>query len=437
MINSKVRLKIIDIFQGSSVLKYYNEFLATLTLSRTDIIKYQTNKLKDLLNYSYNNVPYYKKVLGRNFKANSEDLREIFRQIPPLNRELLQSNLNDLISNNFNKALLKKSSSSGTTGIPIEYYYNNDSLSAGTAAGYFAYSLSGWHFGFKNLHIWGNPQSVIHWKKISSKYKRLLKNQTNIASTDFNNLAKYKKLYNEIRRHNFTSIDGYTTAIFELASFIKQRCLPPLEAKFVFTTAENLLDSQKEIIEESIGQVSDLYGCGEINGIAIRPIAQDKYYIIDPHVFVEVEASKAHFKRVFITDLDNKVMPLIRYQVGDLIDDVYEPNDADKFQFSYFRKILGRESDIIELSNGKKILPVNIVGGTLFRKIGGILKHKIVWNGLELIFYFQTNHEFDIDRAKKLIQNEFLEYNIITKIEIVEQLLPNANGKFKYFEILG
>ena len=63
-------------------------------------------------------------------------------------------------------------------------------------------------------------------------------------------------------------------------------------------------------------------------------------------------------------------MPLIRYKIGDLVDDIYEPETNDKVQFSYFKKVLGRDADIIELPNGKKILPINLVGGTLFEKLG-------------------------------------------------------------------
>ena len=275
--------------------------------------------------------------------------------------------------------------------------------------------------GDKTLHIWGNPTSVQHWNKISSKLKRKLKNQVNIASTEFNDSNNYERLYNYIRKEEFTAIDGYTTAIYELAKYIEFNHLSKLNAEYVFPTAENLLEDHRNLIQKNIGPVSDLYGCGEINGIAIQPISEEKYLIIDPHVFVEIEESKDSFKSIIVTDLDNRAMPLIRYKIGDLIDNVYEPSADQKIQFSYFRKILGRETDIIELPNGKKILPVNIVGGTLFRKIGGVLKHKVVWNGSYLIFYFETNSEFSKERAETLISNEFKVFDIAVKIEVVDQ----------------
>ena len=41
--------------------------------------------------------------------------------------------------------------------------------------------------------------------------------------------------------------------------------------KMVYTTAENLEDHHKMLIEEMIAPVSDIYGCGEINGVACNP----------------------------------------------------------------------------------------------------------------------------------------------------------------------
>ena len=90
----------------------------------------------------------------------------------------------------------------------------------------------------------------------------------------------------------------------------------------VFTTGEDLLENMKKIIERNIGPVSDLYGCGEVNGIAIQPVKDDKYYILESHVLVETESDSNEFNEIIVTDLDNYYMPLIRYKIGDIIDRV-------------------------------------------------------------------------------------------------------------------
>lgn len=436
-IHPQILLYLLDIFQRTSTRQYFNFYSSTLSWNREDIRSYQLRRIKDLLAKAKKNVPYYRNLLKR-IGLNIDNISSLddIKDIPPLTRDDIQSSTDELISSQYTKDRLCKSSSSGTTGIPINYYQDSNSTSAGTAAGYLAYSLSGWHPGDKSLHIWGNPQSVAQWNKIPSKIKRLLKNQTNLASTEFNDAANHRRLYDKIKSKNFTSIDGYTTAIYELAKFIDLNNLPRLSPKFVFTTAENLTELQREIIKKNIGPVSDLYGCGEINGIAIQPINEEKYLILEPHVLVEVENTTETYKNILVTDLDNFAMPLIRYKVGDLIDGVYDSDENQNIKYSYFNKILGRNSDIIDLPNGKKILPVNIVGGTLFRKIGGIIKHKVIWNGRELIFYFEVSTAFNRERAIQLVENEFKAYNVSIRVETVEKLLPDKNGKYRYFEII-
>lgn len=435
MIRSDLILFLIDLFQRTSARKYFNFYKTTLQWNRDQVKEYQLKKIKDLISYALKKVPYYANTLGgQNFDERDIKSLDDLKHLPILTREKIQKHLKNLISTDFKVEDLEKSSSSGTTGIPIEFYQDKESASAGTAAGYFAWSLSGWSPGHKTLHIWGNPTTVAYWNKTRSKLKRYLKNQQNLASTEFLDDKNLDKIYSFIKSQSFSTIDGYTTAIFELAKYIEHNHLNPLDVKQVFTTAENLLDYQKKVIEENVGPVSDLYGCGEINGIAVQPIGKSKYFIIDPHVVVEVENTFEDYKNIIVTDLHNRAMPFIRYKVGDLIDDVYEPSSDDIFNFSYFNRLFGRESEIIELPNGKKLLPISIVGGTLFRKIGGIIKHKVVWDGKQISFLFETSNDFNFEKAQALIQQEFKIFQVPLQIKRVEAISPGKSGKYKYFE---
>jgi len=260
--------------------------------------------------------------------------------------------------------------------------------------------------------------------------------QKNLPSTDLNEIVNYKKVIDLINRIKPFSIDGYTSSIYNLARYIKDHNVKIYRPKFVFTTAENLFKNEKNIIESSLGLVSDIYGCGEINGIAVRPVAEDKYYILEPHVIIEAESiRKGDYKEIIVTNLDNKIMPLIRYKIGDLIDGIYEGDEQNRFGFSYFKQIIGRTSEVIDMGNGKILSPINIFGGTLFREIGGVLKHKVVWNGNYLDFLFEVNPGFNREKACEKINAELKPYDVTFKITIVDRLNPDKSGKFRYMEI--
>lgn len=431
-------LSFLDLVQGTKIRKFLNFFLESSQWNRKEIQRYQLIKLKELIDYSYNHVQFYKEILDKK-NLSFDSFKEIqdLKKIPPLTRSDIQNNFNKLISDQHKKLKYNRSSSSGTTGIPIQYFHDIQGESAGKAAGYFFYYLSGWNFGKKSIHIWGNPTSIQHWGSPLSRLKRVFLNQYNFPASELNSSVNFEKLIRLINNIKPFSIDGYSNSIYNLACYILDKNLEIHKPKIVFTTAENLFESQKNIIENVLGPVSDIYGCGEINGIAVRPINDDKYYILDPHVIVETEPVKGtNMKEIIVTNLDNKIMPLIRYKVGDLIDDVYEGDDDNTIRYSYFKKIHGRSADIIDLGNGKFISPITLFGGTLFRDIGGIMKHKVVWNGKVLNFLFEVNSKFIKDMAQKKIERELKPYHVIFKITIVDNLQPDKNGKFKYVEII-
>ena len=432
-------LSVVDRLRGTSIRKYLAFFRETVSWSPREVRDYQLRKLQRLISYSYTHVPFYRRRMEENnVTPDAIKTLEDLRLIPPLTRLDLQEYALDLLSDEKEELSFETASSSGTTGIPISYCQDLDAISAGVAAGMLGWELAGWNFGRRSLHIWGNPSSIRHWKKLGSRVKRMMFNQKNIAATDFNHLENFPYIIRMIERYQPVSIDGYTSAIYSLAKFCREHAVELPKPEHVFTTAENLLPHHKQLIEEMLGPVSDGYGCGEINGIAACPAGHDKYFILEPHVVVETDdgAEAGDARDILVTDLDNRVMPLIRYQVGDMIDSLQEGRDELPVGFRYFTQVKGRSSDVVRLENGKTIQPLNLLGGTLFRRIGGIAKHRVTWNGRCLTFIFETESHFDLQEAHRLISTELQEYGAPYRIEVVRRLLPGASGKFRYFEVV-
>lgn len=432
-----LKLRLIDLAKGFNTYDRYKEYRSALKWSRDEVVNYQNKKLKSLINHAYNNVPYYRNwMLNHNILPNEISKVEDLIKIPILDREIIREQGKNLVAKNKKNKDLHFGSSSGTTGIPINYYQDSQALSAGIAANYVLWLMSGWKLGQRNVHIWGNSSSIKRWNSISSRIKVKLMNQLNIPSTLLNE-EDIKEIAEKIIRFRPESLEGYPSAIYTLAKYFKQNNLSKLELKQVLTTAENLEDCQRKIIEEVFAPTGDFYGCGEVMGVATRPIGDNKYYVFEPHVIVEaIDSGIEGMKEILVTDLDNEAMPMIRYKVGDLIDDLHLPESDSKYPFIFFNKILGRNVDIISLPNGKRFHPVNIFGGTLFRKFPEISKHKVIWNGISLKLIFEINGTFDDTQLKIQIGDLLQSFDVPFSIEYTSNLLPSSNGKFKYIEIL-
>jgi phenylacetate-CoA ligase len=429
-------LGLLDFVKGTNVSSWYKFYRKSLLWDAGKIEQYRIKRLRQLLVHARQTTSYYAEILGG---LNIDNIASIddLGEIPLLDRELIQTNKHKLISTAYPVKKLIKGSSSGTTGIPIQYFMDRNGMSAGVAAGYLLWSMSGWNFGQRNVHIWGNQSSIERWNTLASKLKNRLMNQKNIASTLLNDTKLIEEIAQRILKFKPMSIEGYSSSIYTLAKYFKENNLRLDAVKHVLTTAENLEEYQKELIEDVFAPAGDLYGSGEVQGIATKPVGESKYYILDLHVLVEtVESGIKGMYEILLTDLDNYAMPLIRYKIGDMTDAIQPPAPGAKYPFTWFTRIHGRNSDIITLPNGKKFHPVNIFGGTLFRNFDNIIRHKVVWNGQILHFIFEVS-SFRQDEAIRHALSSLLQtYDVDFTVEYTQQILPSAGGKYKYFEIL-
>lgn len=434
--NEGVRYLILDTFSGLDIMSNYKIFTNSFSWSRERVIEHQNRKLKSLLSHAFHNVPYYHEL----FESSGimpDDIKSVedLQKIPVLTRDLLRDNYEELKDA---RSIYRKqfpASSSGTTGTPIKYVHDRQCESAGIAAGYALYHLSGWSVGRRRLHIWGNPTSIIKWQKYTSRAKRIILKQKNYPAYLLNDPENYQDLLSLIRAFKPEFIDGYAGPIGSFACWLRDMGIKTQGIKTVFTTAENLTPGFREVISEVLGPVSDLYGSGEINGIAIQPVFSDRYIILESHVIVEEEEFNGS-SELIITDLDARLMPLIRYKIGDVVDRIHKPAGESDGAFSYFHTLDGRTTDFIKLNNGKVIHPVNILGGTFLRKYPEIRRHKVIWDGEVLNFVLEVSGNIDLDLFTNSIIENLRGFEVEFKVTLKEKLLPSANGKFKYLEII-
>ena len=434
-----LKLRILDLAKHTTINPFYESYMKMLHWDRERAVKFRDQRVQELITHAYSHVPYYRNLMQQHgiTPAQIQTAADL-QLVPVLDKEIIRANQQSLLADNVSKEKLHQSSSSGTTGVPVTYYHDDRGISAGIASGYALWSMSGWKPGDRHVHIWGNTSSIKRWNTWSSRMKNKLVNQKNVPSFFLDNPDQLRSVSEEIRKFNPSTIEGYSTAVYTLAQYFREtkQNIPGL--KQVFTTAENLEDYQRTLIEDVLAPASDLYGCGEIMGIAARPVNDERYYIFEPHVVIETADSGIDgMKDILVTDLDNYGMPFIRYKVGDMIDDIYQPDASSVYPLPHFKKIMGRTSDVITLPGGKRFHPVNIFGGTLFRKFPGITRHKVIWDGSALKFIFEAEDLPDKNELTRQLELLLAQYEVPFTTEFVKKILPGTNGKYRYFEITG
>ncbi len=434
-----IGLPLFDLVKGRNVRFHYKTNKKICNADKETIKDFQIKKLNKLLSHANENVPYYKKLFKHtDIKPDQISSIDKLKYIPVLTRNDLQEHWREMVASNFNIENLSKGSSSGSTGVPVVYYKDKNGSSAGNAAGYFGWELSGWEMGMKGLHIWGNPTTANNeWKKPMSRIKACLFNHHKFPSYSLTDEKRFDDLIRLILEKKYEFIDGYTNAIYLLAEYCKSKNIRLItKLKYVLTTAENLQDFQRETIEEWIGPVFDNYGCSEINGIANECQYCREYHIIEPHVIVEYGKllDDDGSRELIITDLDNFGFPLIRYKNGDAGIPGDHLNHNCKIKLKTIKKISGRQSDIVKLPGGGTLTVPSFFGSMLLKQVNGIKQYQIIRESINLlIIQFVKSKEFK-DKDESIISNaleEYLDGKIEYQIKFVDYIPLSENGKHK------
>ena len=389
-----------------------------------------------LVRHAIQNISYYREEFGKLGLCSDDTINLAdLSSLPILKRESLYAG-NRRIVDAGNRNLygrLYPSSSSGTTGRPVTYIHDSMGESAGIAAGYALMSLSGWQPGDRFVHVWGNRVSVERWSHPMSRLKRLVMNQRNFSAYRINSEEGYRELLNFLQKAGASYLEGYAGVISGFAGWLEDTGQKVRGIKAVITTAENLTERRAEVIESALGPVYDMYGCGEINGIGLRPFSAGRFYVLDTHVVAEAVEIEGR-REMVVTDLDNYYMPLIRYRIGDMVGNIEKPDEKASVQLSWFESIEGRSADVIRLNGNRVLYPVTVFGGTFIRRFRGIRRHKVEWDGRKLNFIFETSEGIDIHAVRNEIEKELSGYGLEYDIRVTDFLPPGRNGKYTFYE---
>jgi len=422
-----------DRVKGFTSERYLADFMSWTVLSEDEIAARQIKKLNKLLKIAID-IPFWSERFSNSgFKPEVKCLSDLTK-LPPLTRMDLQENYHRMTLSSHGVKVYH-GSSSGSTGTPVHYYHDQNGASAGKAAGRLQWIMGGWSYAHKGLHIWGNPSVANNeWKRFSSRCKAKLLRHHKFAAYQITQGDRLDDLCRLIIKEKYDYLDGYTNAIHILAEHLKMRDVKLPSVKYILTTGENLHAYQKDAIEANIAPVFDMYGCGEINGIAGQCKLCGQYHILDPHVIVEFGPAIAEnsIRKLLITDLDNHYMPMIRYENGDA--GIRGESKKCKIGFSSLKGISGRTSDIIRLSNGGSLSVPSFFGSVLLREINSIKQYQVVkTDSNKLVIKLVLSRPLGLDE-RDLIEMSMASYlgdSIDWEIRIVEGIELGKSGKFK------
>lgn len=255
--------------QFEEMLAWLNE---TEWWSQDRIEQYQAEKLQALVQYAYENVPYYRHLLDEEgIRPQDIKSRSDLDKIPVLTKEDVRENLPLLVSTQFAKKDLVHCHTSGTSGKSLQFYMEPSAFQFRWAVWWrhkmrFNIAFDAPYATFTGLNV-----VPLNQKKPPFWRENWLMKQT-VFTMHHIVPEKVESIVGRLNQGGFEYYSGYPSVLYVLANLIIEKNLkietPP---KVIFTGAENLYDYQRKSIAEAFQcLVTDQYGFSEGCGNASR-----------------------------------------------------------------------------------------------------------------------------------------------------------------------
>jgi len=333
-------------------LRWAKQHLNSLVaLPEDQFIQQLEKQKKSLVDFHLQHNSFYQKKVG-----NREDLA--WEQLPVLQKSDYQVPLSERFSTGYAEKNCCLNKTSGSSGDPMVFAKDKacHALIWANIMRKFAWHGIDFNRSYQ-ARFYGMPMAF--WPQKLLRIKDFLSNRYRMNIFDLSNEG-LDQIVQKFANNRFEYINGYTSAIVLLAkqleskkSVLKTLC-PSL--KVCIVTSEMLFEADKMLLEKALGvPVINEYGASEVDLIAIQN-PQGEWVVNAETCLIEIvdEQNKVlpygQEGRIIVTQLYNKAMPFIRYEVGDY--GILDPKSTP--QKPILQKLIGRTNDVIHLPNGKR-----------------------------------------------------------------------------------
>jgi phenylacetate-CoA ligase len=283
----------------------------------------QDERLRWLIHHAVKTVPYYRELF-RKLGLNPQDIESVndLTKLPTLTKKMVKDRWMDFISEGWPERRRVCGQTGGTTGTSLSLVEDRDTWVWNWATVWRhrarfglnrrdSYVTFGGRLGVVPLNCMATP----FWRR------NYIGGQTYV-SVHHMTKENMEHLVEYLQKRHVEYYCGYPSALALLANYmLNNRLRLPCPPRVVITNSETLsLHQRQQIIEAFGSEVTDLYGQTE-HCCIISECEKHQYHVDMEFGIVEllpIDAQRDRECRIVCTGLRNPVMPLIRYDTGDL-----------------------------------------------------------------------------------------------------------------------
>lgn len=307
----RLLLMAVQRLRGRPVGAYIRQLQKWERLEPKAFLRLRAERLAQTLEFAKNHVPLYRSGPWRNAPVRGG--ANALQSWPVLQRETIQGSSTELLAQPIRRGHYVRRTA-GSTGVAAGIAMDGQAAAWAWATDYRGLLWHGIPVGARSLYVYRQREgSLAEW----------IRNRKTLQTSDLS-AARLTEAVEYLEAAQPTYVSGYTSAVAELArqaSLVAPQRSRPL-VPFVKVFGEALHGFQRQEIEQGLGgRVIETYGCSETGTVGYECPA-GSLHIFSEHVEVEIlhdgmPVEPGGSGDIVLTCTTNRVMPLIRYRVGD------------------------------------------------------------------------------------------------------------------------
>ena len=411
------------------MLFYLYKLRRNLRLKPSELRRLQLERFRFLVRYAYENVPFYHtkfKLAG--FKPSDVKGFDDLCKIPATSKfEIQACDLKDMVAGNVDLGSLRKRTTSGSTGVPLVTFVDGRVEDFDVAVWMRALFEDGLRVRDKMCVI-ADPKKESVFQRLGLAKRKYI----SIFDSAERQLALIKEFKPDV-------VKGYASSLFILAEEF-ENLVSEIEPRLVFSGAEVLDAPSKKLISSRFGaELFDCYACSELGLLAWECKEHSGYHVNADSVLMEFVGDGGEAVafgergRVVCTGLFNRVMPLIRYELDDVVVPVNDECACGR-SLPLVKFVEGRADDLLVAADGRLISPT-VFFPYPFESVDWIKRFRVIQESPKRLVIQVApkkaveNQSQIIEVAKRKLHELF--GNLEVKFEFMENIPLDSSGKFR------
>jgi phenylacetate-CoA ligase len=322
--------------------------------------RYCEQRLEDMLRWS-NAVPLYRQRFAAARLFEGDRLHaERLADVQPLTKQDIRAHFTEL-QHPAPQAGRHENTSGGSTGEPVRFVQDKLFRSRAVADTILFGVLNGKQPGEREVKLWGSERDILEGsaglreKLINRVYNRVLLNSFALSSAT---MRRYIDTINHVRP---VLIWTYVDSIVELVRFAEREGRTLHNPAAIVCTAGTMYPEMRAELERHFprSRIVNQYGSREVGQVATEADGVAGLWLMghSNHVeLVEIDSGApitepGRAGRVLVTTLNNRSLPLVRYDIGDIAE--FAPRTAGEHRA--LARVYGRENAHFINSAGARI----------------------------------------------------------------------------------